>query len=668
MPDVPEAAIPANGLAASLNLLPAMVGEQATALETRPGFLASSFGLINPAGFNTTGYYAHQLFYFEAIFGSAREKYLIAILSSGLDDTASNILFCVLDLSNVGGGWGVPTGGNLRVPHAGYEHWGGSASSKWYGGTGGEPMYEWDPGTGAFPHTFTADIAAINAKTWVDDADAGVDTTTETARDYAFKKEERVKIGTQRYASSRSIRYTKWNDDVDTGYAVGDRVSRYAEWAAGPSVSYWKSFECIKAHIPNDVGNDAPGTGTDTKTYWKKVRLGPPLDDDNEVTSDWFVLAEPSQTIIGRFHGYRLWLRRHDSDNWSWAQYSAPFKPEKNEVIADLVFDPTDWTPSNDIDGNGGGWENFRSGDGGDGDAIRAFYDLGSYFMVFKRWGSHVIAGTDESTWTIRDLDPQRGTVWARSVCAHDGLVYFLTLDGTLCLTDGTQVVPAKGADKVKDYINGRLDTMLALDDTLNILPTLTSFNGLIYLTLSDPDGTDDVTLAYEPTAGSWWPTDLPAMDIAVGRIDGVETMWFTGTTVPADAQKPGIFQLTPGFYEDGDKATFNDANVTDTAWSFRTAWFYFGLARADRRIRRTWALIQSAAAITLSGYRNYHSSAAYSTAPTQYSDTPHLEGKAMHDARAVGLGASGTQFAEVYGVAFDTEHRRTRYHTGGSV
>jgi hypothetical protein len=529
----------------------------------------------------------------------------------------------------------------------------------WYGGTGGLPMYSWDPNT----DTFNADAGNSNLRAWVA---AGSFTTaaTQYPSDFAFKEGQKVTYtNTKDYTAARDIRFDKWvNGDK---YHVGAKISRWATHAPASSDTYWKSFKCTQSHTADSA--KAPATGANWADYWDVVSLDNPLDDSGDVSGDWYFMPQPAKSIIGTFHGYRLFLRRHDSDNWSWVQYSSPFKPEKGVDIADLVFDPTDWSAATDENGDGGGWIPFREGDG---DAIRALQTYGSYLLIFKRWKSFVIAGINEATWNVRNLDPEYGTIHSRSVCVHGGLVYFLTPEGGLMVTDGTRVEPAPGADKVRSYINGRLDLMMASDDTVNWLPTLTTFQDFIYITLSNPNAADDVTLVYHPTTKSFWRTNIPALDVATGRIEGREKMWFVPTVLPASAVKPRVFQMSESTYTDVSKT---GTATADISWSIRFPWFNFGTARSERRLRRLWALAKGTAGngVLVETFKNYNGTTAMTSAARTFTGgnpksefVEGLVGTNTVYALQVRLSASSNGLMTINGVGVDTEFvRSSRFH-----
>lgn len=647
-PDASEAAVGVNESPDLSNLL----------LDRASGHPVARTGYARlPASFASapTTHWIRHLNYFERISSGQRERWLVAILSDGTD-TMDNIQVWVYSLDNdtfervdtVGRTWS----------HSKTEHWASAIEGIFYGGTRGEPMYSWSPDAGWEP-----DAAANNVKTFVDAIDDAVDTATEYAKDYAFKKGTKVLYQSDYYQTNESIRYDTW--DNDNGYSPGDLVSRKTTWDV--TSSYWKSFKCIKRH-QSSVVVTYPGTGTDWKLYWKKVKIGLPQNDDGDTDASWFFLPLAAKTSVGIFYGQRLWLRRDDEDDWSRLQYSAPLKPEKDQDIADLRFDPSDWAAHDDIDGDGGGWLPQLSQQRGD--AIRALSVINQMLVIAMRWETHVLVGTDESQWTIRRVGDY-GCTGPQAIAELAGVIYMLAPAGTLVMTDGTSVREVPGAEKVRKFLKARLDELLVGEDVRNWQPTLTAYDHKLWITLpTNPDGADvgSITVVYDPEAQSFWLTDLPVLDIAVGPQMRADRMFFS-TPYEGSGGKPTIFKYAddPGdeIYTDDDP---NGGGVVTTAipWNFRSSWFQFGAAHRERRIRRAWALLDTDADVTVDEFRDFVTSPETTVTRTA-TNTGFREGKALDGTvHAIAIEASGAAApATLLGFGIDTEPIRTRFHRG---
>lgn len=676
-PDPPEAAIPENASSDVMNLLP----DPGSGVPTlRKGFerLAASFQGPGSALHN---HWLRHLNYMEVIDGAHRHRFLICIFMNGHDDTNNNVQVWAYELKNdifkriddSGRAWN----------RANQEHWYAIIQGVYYGGTRSDPMYSWNPefdGGDWDPaaSVWNDDPSTGDWKTWVDDIDAGVNTNTEYGRDYAFKPRTKVFIGSKGYVNSRGIRYKAWEDGQH--YSVGDRVSRHDAWGQSGSDNYWKSFRCTQGH-KSDAGSFKPGDGSsDDDSHWEKIRLSNILDDDDDITEDWFFNPGAAQSRVGTFHGERLWLRRDDEDNHSRLQYSAPLRPERNQEIADLTFDPTDWAAVDDVDGDGGGWLDFRSGDG---DAIRALLSFGNYLIVAKRWTTFVISGTNEQTWTVRVLG-KGGALAPGSICEHEGLAYFLGPSGSLYVTDGTSMQEAPGTEKVRNFIKDKLDRLLLKIDDFNWQPNLVSYGRFIWITLPD-DNAADRTLVYDPRTGSFWQTDIPMLDVTTGANYRAQRMWFS-TAYTGEPGQPGIFQYLddPGdeVYTDDDRdmAPGNINPELDITWRWKSPWYQFGATRNERRIRRTWALMKASRHmdVRIKGYRNFDTDtdldlegddANYQKNRTADGRTggEFVEGKTMPNSYSVSIKVAGDANDNValLGLGIDTEPIRTRFHRG---
>lgn len=660
-PDPAEAAVPMDASPAMTNLLPMPWGNE---LRLRNGFTRETSGRATSL---SATHRTRHIFYYETIDSATRKKYLMVVMTSGTNASANNVQLWAYDLIN-NTFTRVDTAG-VSWTKANREFWGVTIEGTFYLGTGGELPVSWHPTNG-----YDADPCTPSADTWVDSISPGA---SQVARDFAFKKGDVVLYSTKYYRAAKSVRYKKWESGQH--YNRGEKVSR--KTAIGGQ-TYWRSYECISSH---DAGaSNAPGTGADTATYWKKVRLDNVLDDDNEINSDWFFNPIPRKAPVGAYHGNRLWVRADDNDNWARVQYSAPAKPEKDAEIADLDFDPTDWAAVDDNDGDGGGWMTIPFS--GKGDAIRALYSFGNYLIIAGRWQTYVLSGVNESTWTLRKLG-NYGCASLSAVCECDGLVYQLGRSGILTVTDGTTIQPVPGMEKIRKWLKDQLDDVLLASTPTsgaNWFPNLTAHDGFIFISLpNETTPTNTRTLVYDPRSQSFWDTDLPILDLTTGEDGGVERLWFTTVITKLTTQTPTIFRYLddPGneAYTDDDwQGLTGTAATNDISWDWRSAWFQFGTTRNERRVRRAWGLVggEAASTVVVRLFTNFISGASsYITTVTRT-----LTGQATRDAEfveasvgqgsgapyAVGIRLSGTANAplSVHGVGIDTESVRSgRFH-----
>jgi hypothetical protein len=655
-PDPEEGSLQPDQTPDVTNLLPDV---NSGALELRKGFSRLSAGRASAL---TDTHYLRHLNYYEFISSGSRKRYLIAIMTSGTDASANNIQVWAYDLANNTFSR-IDTAGRSWAK-AKTEHWYAIVEGTYYGGTRGEEIYSWD-GT-----TWDANPTTPSVRTWVDDkGDSAGDPDDFYAKDYAFKKGQKVLYSSKYYSTLRGIRYDTW--EASEKYIKGKRVSRKVDHG---TYTYWRSFECTKEHTSSAANR--PGDGTDTsasREAWRNIRLKNIKDEDSEITRDWAYMPLPGKGVVGVYHGFRLWVRHDDSDNWARLQYSAPAKPEKDSLISDLDWRPTDWAPVDDDQGDGGGWFTVPFAKG---DAIRALHSYGQYLLIFGRWESFVLAGTNEQSWNLRPLG-KIGAIGPQSVTEHDGLVYFWSPEGTLNVTDGTSWQEVPGMDKVREHIKDRTDQLMVGADSFNWHPVLQSYGAFIWMALPDNDGTDE-TLVYHPSTESFWKLDIPILDMAVGEKGRAQRMWFsTAITLAGSTQTPTIFEYKddPGneTYTDDDWAGGSSTLTSDIAYSWRSSWFRFGTTRQERRLRRLWALVTGEAAhsMTIIAYRNFAISTLTTVARTltgqATQEAEYVEGKVGQTKAgyAFGVKLSGSANAQlaIHGVGLDTEPIRTRFH-----
>lgn len=643
-PDGENASTAPDVLIDVMNLLP---DRNTGALQTRKGFRRLREEL---AGLTTHTVRSIHTYRTDSV------KYLIVVtcLTAGTA-AANNVRVYAVNLSDLtvsridtaGVTWSNPL----------HPHWGMTIDGVYYGGSKGNEMYSWDGTT----WDATAATPASTRRAIVDDTDAGVDTTTEYARDFAWTGKEIGSYNGDYFKPNRSIRYDAWESGEH--YSRGDKVSLKGTWDTG--VTYWKSFKCIKSHEADATNKPQLGTGV-PRTYWEKVRLPLPQNEDSETNDAWNLVVTAAQTSIAAWHGNRLFMRFDGHGDNSRVQYSKPVAIEKGKDIPDTEWDPTDFSPTDDIQGPGGGWLPFN--DGRDDGAVTALHSFGSYLIVFKRRAVWALSGSDDDTWTVRRIARGVGALSSESKVELDGLVYFLSDDG-LYVTDGTAVDEVQGNEKVREWLRDRMDSALAQADTDRRYPDVWAYNGFIWFSIPDSTGSTadlkHVTMVYDPKTGSFWRTNLPVLCAHVFRIEGVSRLVF-GAPSTYGSSYDTVYEYDHASASDTDDDGAETRGTTAISWLARTAWWNFSTFRQDRRIRRVWASVKGALTYTITAYRNWSDSAAETETRVVSSSTPqHIEGETMADSHAVSFKLSGASApASLLGIAVDTEPRRTRYHT----
>ena len=627
----------------TLNLLP---DRNTGTMYARPGF-----NRLGDVLAEESARWILQLFHFRA--GDQANHYLIAVTTDGTTN-ANNVKIYAYNIA---------ANTSTRIDTAGVtwdnstaHHWGVGIDNKWYGGSKGNAMYSWDM------TTWDADAGTGNWRAVVDDVNAGVNTDTQYARDFAFRGHEVVTYSGKVYAPNKQIRYDKWEDSV--GYRIGDLVSDQQAYGQSGSEKYWKSFQCIKGHKGAGAGAERPQTGADTDLYWKKVKLGLPVDDSGKTGPSWNFVPHAAETSVACWHADRLFMRYDDQGELSRVLYSAPVKYERQEDVPDTVWDPKSFAPGTDFNGAGGGWRAFN--DGRHGGVIECLLSYGQYLLVFKRRTVWALSGTDDTTWNSRPIATDKGTMGPRGAVEMDGLVYFISDDG-LYVTDGTSAEPVTGAENVQQYIRDRLDISQKLNDNRD--PELVAFDGFLFITLMQSSHSTEksVTLVYHPATASFWKTNLPMLATSIYRDLGVDKLAFAA---PPDYGQGYalIYRYHDGSTTD-DSGAGNQTAATAIAWRARLPWWAFGTIREERRIRKVWSLVRGASQnVSLISRRNYSDSAVTTTVrAVNTSNAVFIEGEWFKDSHAVNFEVSGTAApAAVYSLAVDTQRRRPRYHTGG--
>lgn len=322
------------------------------------------------------------------------------------------------------------------------------------------------------------------------------------------------------------IRYKEWK----TGKKYerrDDRVSRKAS-PAGES-TYWRSYRCIKTHESGPSNRPGDGGG-DWQTYWRQVSLPLPMDTDGNVAQAWNLIPTAPTTNIAMWHGERFWARYDDIEEQvglSRVIFSAPSKFKKGSDIAELQWDPTKFGfGSTKRDGDGGGYEDFRTGDG---DPVTAMRSFGFYGLFWKRHSLHVISGVSRDSWTKRQV----ADVGCISQTAHTefaGLVYFMGDQG-LFYTDGQVVEPVAGFEKAQEWLRMAVDW-----DDPDLDVHMWTYDNKVWCAIPTTEGrAADRVIVYEPLNKSFWSLDLAVAAAAVNRLGGIDQLFFAPPTLTGD-------------------------------------------------------------------------------------------------------------------------------------
>lgn len=616
------------------------------ALDTRGGF--ARIGAAASGGALTADHYIKQVHHFRGASG-----YIVCVITDGSSD-ANNVQLWTMHLTDES--WaridtpGVTWDNPLEV------FWFSNIEGTLYGGSRGNDMFSWNPTDG---YDSTAAVGSYDA--WV--STTGAVGANQKGKHYAWTGREKVTYSGDTYTPDKDIRYEDW--DVDLHYSIGDRVSRKSD-------SYYKSYRCVLGHSADAVVT-RPDDGSDWQTYWHRVTLARPQDEDNQTDGDWTLIPDAAQTSIGTWFADRLFLRFDGHGDKSRLQYSAPVKLEKGEDIPSTDWNPKDWGPGNDLRGQGGGWLPFT--DGKWQGPITAIHAFGQYLVVFKRKSVWVLSGTDDTSWTVRRIGRGSGSLGSRTVTELDGLLYFLADDG-LHVTDGTAEREVDGNEKVQTWFRERIDIAEPQWADDGDEPQLFKYRGFIGISIpATGDGEDTyqgsrVTVFYDPATGSFWPTDLPVLswthlELQEGHRTGV---FCRAPATEADTPRKLLYEYEAADTDDDGGAANSPVDIEAFLY---TAWLPFGTAREQRRIRRLWAAVQGVASWTIKQFGDWdNSSAAANSAGAQQTvsatTSTYIEGYVQPDCHAVQVYvATDAAPSRVFGLSLDTQPRRKRYHSG---
>lgn len=521
VPKAEEVGVPPNALLGSMNvLLDGVTGS----VVTRKG-TARLLGTGD--GTNLNGY---RLMSINPYTRGKGNRYLICVYSSGTAAASNNIkiyAYVLSDSENLHAGatfFRIDTN-NRAWNSANGRHWGAAIDGVYYGGGEGDKMYSWDPSR-ATP--WNADPGTPAYPAWRESGTT--DLANNRNRDYAFKENDAVlhtytKDGntiTEAFSAKEDLRYDKWDADVKR-YKKGDRVTTTYDWEG--KGAYWRCWEATEGHEPAEANKpgSSPGAG---KGVWKRVRLMRPVDDDGNMNAKhWDRVPDAPQTHIAFWHGNRLMARNDKGIGGKQTLvYSRLAKvSDKDNIGKDRIgkagdpqWDPDDWRAGGE---DGAGFIPFETKEG---DNIEAGASFGYYALIFKRHSTHVIAGRNPATWTIRQL-ADVGAVYSRAVAEYEGWLYFMS-DRGFWRTDGTQAVPVPGSDKIDGWLRDAVNWDAELKDI-----ELRAFDGKIWITLptNNSGGYNNLVMLYDPATESFWPLDLKVQTMAVARRNGRDQLFF---------------------------------------------------------------------------------------------------------------------------------------------
>lgn len=549
-PDIEPAAVPDDGLLNAVNLIPDVGSAQP---QVRPGYA----GL---PGLSLPGFAVRSIHPYPRQNG---DLFLIVVATSDAANTANAVQVWQYDVLNETSERISPTG--LVFQSGGGRHYGMVIDDVYYGGSELDPMYSWDG------MTFTQNAGTPDA-------------ANEFVEQKAYRRGDRVRYTHDSVEKTYAAVVDwaapeKWSNDSGNGvhYVRGEKVTNTVG-------GFKRTYKAIRKHNnrtnlaggsqnPARAAVSEPGTGSDWREYWKPHLIPAPLDTDgNPHEKYWREVPEAPVTNVATFHGNRVFAR-DDAVRSDRILFSRMADVKEAAIGAQLNL--KDWRVTGS---EGAGWLDFKTPDGTN---ITALHSFGYYLLVFKPQSTHVVAGVNPESWTVRKLDDV-GAINRRAVTTHDGIVYFVG-DRGFYMTDGSVVEPVPGSEKIEDWLRRAMDRPGAKDISVF------SFRGFVYIsTTTEASSVPDRTVVYDPTTQAFWPTTLPIQEAAVVRVNGVDQLFFVKPTDTGSLKNttyswasPGVAPLSTSSRSDGKVNRFLDPSfeykqsTTHSTWGDFDSWLH---------------------------------------------------------------------------------------------
>lgn len=258
--------------------------------------------------------------------------------------------------------------------------------------------------------------------------------------------------------------YSIATDGTVTQIAAGLTSNRRWEFVSAPTIAGQGPLYGL-----NGIDTPQQWTGVGSTTAWTATDAG------GAVPNGTFCIYSGNQVFIA----------------------GDPTHPSR--VYWSAIADPTGWNPANDL---GAGFEDF---DPGDGQAITGLGRVGPYVLVTKPRKLFILVDTASAT--VRRLAENVGCIAHRSIAEGSEGTYFLAEDRGIYLTNGSKLTP------ISDKIQPTIDSTQA---GLRAQASGTYFNAHYYLSLPVNSTSNDTTLDWDATLGSWWKHSFGSNQYAV--------------------------------------------------------------------------------------------------------------------------------------------------------
>jgi len=281
-------------------------------------------------------------------------------------------------------------------------------------------------------------------------------------------------------------------------------------------------WEFVSAPVVSGQGPVFGMNGTDTPQQWSGATAG-------TATVNWTNASGAVAVPNGKYCTYH--------QNQVFVSGVAGFP---SRLYWSAIADPTNWDPASNT---GAGLMDL---DPNDGEAITAIGTVGPYVLVAKPRKIWVLI--DPATASTRRISDNVGIVAHRSLAVGPEGTYFLAEDRGVYLTNGTKLTP------ISDKLQPTIDSVVTRANAAGQY-----FNGHYYLSVGLSGSTNDTTLDWDATLGSWWRHTIASNQFDVWHPTGTAQLYSAKSSSAIVDQC-----FVPATYQD------NGANFT---WYWRGPW-----------------------------------------------------------------------------------------------
>lgn len=258
-----------------------------------------------------------------------------------------------------------------------------------------------------------------------------------------------------------------------------------------------------------------------------------------------------------------------------------------------------------------------------DGSEITAAIPFGEQILIFKQNSTWTLLGTDETTFTLYQLDAEIGVEGTYAVASSAGVAYFFDPQSGLWSYDGAKFENL--SIPINATMLGELNRMAAFKTVVHINQDRIFVTNPIGEVATDEDDRATRTYIYDMRLKVWYVWDIgwvpnPGEYVIDNTATGVGVTGDRKFYAGAVDHLKGIFKMEQGLNDEGSAIPAN----------FETSWWNPGDVGDRHRIRRLEALSDpDGDAISIEAYREFDETSTWWTAtmtPTGTLDEFHTQ------------------------------------------